>query len=144
MELRDRMHRSFGFESLIGTGPAHQRLLEQVRLAAASTAPVLILGEPGTGKRLVARAIHQAGKPPDQALVTVDCEALPAEVLEREIFVTSLPSGPTDESQPVRPGVLPASPRAGGRSQPGDRRDPGLAPRSPGQARRCRSTGGFA
>ena len=97
------MHRSFGFESLIGTGPAHQRLLEQVRLAGASTAPVLILGEPGTGKRLVARAIHQAGKPPDQAVVTVDCEALPAEVLERELFATSPPSGPTDESQPAGP-----------------------------------------
>ena len=50
-----------GFDSLLGSGPAHRRLLEQVRLAAGSTVPVLILGEPGTGKRHVARAIHQNG-----------------------------------------------------------------------------------
>ncbi len=103
MELRDRLHRSFGFESLIGTGPAHQRLLEQVRLAGASTAPVLILGEPGTGKRLVARAIHQAGSQRNQPFVPLDCEALPAEVLERELFAPSLPIGPTDDSQPAGP-----------------------------------------
>ena len=61
MELRDRLHRAYGIESLIGTGPAHERLLEQVRLAAASRVPVLIVGEPGTGKRLVARTIHHMG-----------------------------------------------------------------------------------
>ena len=60
---------SFGFESLIGTGPAHRRLLEQVRLAAASAIPVLILGEPGTGKRLVARTIHHLGANRNRPLV---------------------------------------------------------------------------
>ena len=103
MELRDRLHRSFGMDSLIGTGPAHQRLLEQVRLAGTTTAPVLIRGEPGTGKRLVARAIHQAGSQRNRSILPLDCEALPADLLERELFAQSLPSGPIDDPQPSGP-----------------------------------------
>ena len=82
-------------------GPGAPAIARAGAAGGASTAPVLILGEPGTGKRLVARAIHQAGKQPERAVVTVDCEALPAEALERELFATSPPSGPTDESQPA-------------------------------------------
>src|SRR5437773_7650179 len=55
LEIRRRLQERYGLDSLIGFGPAHRRLLEQVRLAAASTVPVLIVGEPGTGKRHVAR-----------------------------------------------------------------------------------------
>ena len=69
-----------------GFGPSHRRLLDQVRLAAASTTPVLIVGEPGTGKRQVARTIHQNGPGRQQPLVPFDCEALPVEILERELF----------------------------------------------------------
>jgi PAS domain S-box-containing protein len=86
MRLRDRLHRSFGLESLIGAGPAHRRLLEQVRLASASTIPVLIVGEPGTGKRTVARTIHHLGANRNQPLVPLDCEALPFDILEGELF----------------------------------------------------------
>ena len=76
----------YGFDSLVGFGPSHRRLLDQVRLAAASTTPVLIVGEAGTGKRQVARTIHQNGPGRQQPLVPFDCEALPAEILERELF----------------------------------------------------------
>ena len=86
MRLRDQLHRAFGFESLIGAGPAHRRLLEQVRLAAASTIPVLIVGEPGTGKRMVARTIHHLGANRNRPLVPLDCEALPFDMLEGELF----------------------------------------------------------
>ena len=77
---------AIGFDSLVGFGPSHRRLLDQVRLAAASTTPVLIVGEPGTGKRQVARTIHQNGPGRSSRLVPFDCEALPAEILERELF----------------------------------------------------------
>lgn len=86
LEVRNRLFERHGFDSLIGAGPAHRRLLEQIRAAAATTVPVLIAGEPGTGKRLVARSIHQIGPAPQAPLVPFDCAALPAEVLERELF----------------------------------------------------------
>jgi PAS domain S-box-containing protein len=96
MELRERLHQAFRCETLIGTGPAHRRLLEQVRLAAASTAAVLIVGEPGTGKRLVARTIHYLGSGRHHPLVPIDCEALPAEVIERELFDSRLQAERSD------------------------------------------------
>lgn len=86
MRLRDQLHHAFSVESLIGAGPAHRRLLEQVRLAAASTIPVLIVGEPGTGKRMVARTIHHLGTNRNRPLVPLDCEALPFDMLEGELF----------------------------------------------------------
>jgi DNA-binding NtrC family response regulator len=89
LELRRQLHKVAGFDTLLGLGPAHRRLLEQVGLAAVSTAPVLLFGEPGTGKRHVARAIHQNGPGRSRPLVSFDSEALPAEVLERELFAAS-------------------------------------------------------
>jgi len=86
LEIRLQLQKQSGFDSLIGFGPSHRRLLDQVRLAAASTTPVLIVGEPGTGKRQVARAIHQKGSGRLQPLIPFDCESLPAEILERELF----------------------------------------------------------
>ena len=92
LETRRRLHRDMGFDSLLGSGPAHRRLLEQVRLAAADTIPVLILGEEGTGKGHVARVIHQNGPGRNQPIVPFDSESLPADVLTRELF--GLASGP--------------------------------------------------
>jgi DNA-binding NtrC family response regulator len=69
-------------------------LLEQVRLAADTSAPVLIVGAPGTGKRLVARAIHQMSAGRNQPLIPFDSEALPAEILERELFAALKDSDP--------------------------------------------------
>jgi DNA-binding NtrC family response regulator len=86
LEVRRAFYKDHGFDGLIGTGPFHRRLLDQVRLAAASTMPVLIAGEPGTGKRHVARIIHQQSPNCQQPLIPVDCEALPTEILERDLF----------------------------------------------------------
>ncbi len=86
MELRDRSLSRFGVDSLIGRGPAHGRLLDQVTTAAVSTAPVLIVGESGTGKRHVARTIHQSGPRKKSPIIPFDCEALPPDVIERELF----------------------------------------------------------
>jgi DNA-binding NtrC family response regulator len=86
LEIRQQLQKRIGFDSLVGFGPSHRRLLEQVRLAAGSTTPLLIVGESGTGKRQVARAIHENGAARHQPLVPFDCEALPAEILDRELF----------------------------------------------------------
>src|SRR5580704_14658207 len=84
LETRRRLQNQYGFDSLIGFGPSHRRLLDQVRLAVASKTPVLIVGEAGTGKQQVARTIHQHGPGRHWPLVAFDCESLPAEILERE------------------------------------------------------------
>jgi transcriptional regulator with GAF, ATPase, and Fis domain len=86
MEVRNRLQGRHGFDNLIGRGPAHRRLLDQVAAAAATTVPALLVGEAGTGKRTVARTIHQQGPRPQAPLVPFDCAALPAEVLERDLF----------------------------------------------------------
>jgi DNA-binding NtrC family response regulator len=91
LEIRRRLQEFYGLDSLIGFGPAHQRLLDQVRLAAGSGVPVLIVGERGTGKRQVARTIHQQGPGRQRPLIAFDCEVLPAELLERELFGASDP-----------------------------------------------------
>ena len=101
LEVRRQLRKQSGFDSLIGFGPSHRRLLDQARLAAASTTPVLIVGEPGTGKRQVARAIHKNGSGRQQPLIPFDCESLPAEILERELFGIerlALPDGAMTES----------------------------------------------
>jgi DNA-binding NtrC family response regulator len=86
LEVRNRLHGRYGFDNLVGRGPAHRRLLDQVAAAAATMVPVLIVGESGTGKRLLARTIHQQGPRANSPLLPFDCAALPAEVLKRELF----------------------------------------------------------
>jgi DNA-binding NtrC family response regulator len=100
LQARHRLQQSFGVESLIGTGPAHRRVLEQVRLAAITSAPVLLVGEPGTGKRLVASTIHHLGAGRDRPLVPFDCQALPADLLERELFFPGRTAKAQDATAP--------------------------------------------
>ncbi len=93
LEVRARLGRRFGVDSLIGRGPAHRRLLDQVRAAGASGASALIVGEVGTGKRTVARTIHALGPTHQAPLLPLDCAALPPEILGRHLF------GPEDEDE---------------------------------------------
>lgn len=86
LQVRERLLQRHGFDGLIGAGAIHRRLIDQISTAARNSVPVLIVGEPGTGKRTVARIIHQQGTHPHAPLLPIDCAALPAEVLERELF----------------------------------------------------------
>ena len=115
LEIRRQLHRQAGFDSLLGSGPAHRRLLEQVRLAADSTVPVLILGEAGTGKRHVARVIHQNGPGRNGPFIPFDAEALPAEMLENELFAApGVTDSPAPEESPARASGRPRSVFAAG------------------------------
>lgn len=71
---------------IVGTSPALTRLRDLVCRIAPTQIPVLVLGPSGTGKELVARALHDGGPRRDQPFVTVHCGAIPAELLESELF----------------------------------------------------------
>ncbi|TMH69676.1 MAG: sigma-54-dependent Fis family transcriptional regulator [Betaproteobacteria bacterium] len=71
---------------MVGDSPAARRLREQIAQVAPTDSTVLIQGETGTGKELVARAIHEASRRRERALVTVNCAALPRELVESELF----------------------------------------------------------
>jgi len=84
-ENRELRHR-LGKHELIGSGPSMARLVAQIERVAASETRVCILGETGTGKELVARAIHEKSARRENAFVTLNCAAVPAELIESELF----------------------------------------------------------
>src|SRR5689334_20415070 len=74
------------FEEIIGDSPALEQVLEQVELVAPTDASVLILGETGTGKELIARAIHSASARHGRPFIKLNCAAIPLDLLESELF----------------------------------------------------------
>jgi formate hydrogenlyase transcriptional activator len=84
--LEEELHAESGFEDIIGENPDLKRVLGQVETVAATEATVLILGETGTGKDLIARAIHQLSSRRQRALVKLNCAAIPTGLLESELF----------------------------------------------------------
>jgi PAS domain-containing protein len=80
------VRRARGFDEIVGTTPVLAHVLDQIQQVATTKAPVLILGETGTGKELVARAIHDNSPRRGRPLVTVNCAALPAGLIESELF----------------------------------------------------------
>ena len=84
--LRRELRQLGSFGRLIGTTPSMQELFHQIELAAPSTASVLIYGASGTGKELVARAIHDMSPRKSAPFVPINCSAIPATLLESELF----------------------------------------------------------
>jgi DNA-binding NtrC family response regulator len=84
-ENRELKHK-LGKHELVGSGPAMKKLLAEIDRVAASETRVCILGETGTGKELVARAIHQKSPRHDAPFITLNCAAVPAELIESELF----------------------------------------------------------
>jgi DNA-binding NtrC family response regulator len=75
-----------GFGALVGSSPAMQSIFERIRQVAPTMGTVLITGPSGTGKELVAQAIHQNSSRSDRKMVTINCTAIPENVLESELF----------------------------------------------------------
>ncbi len=84
--LRQEIELSHGFDEIVGESKAVLRSLQLVEQVAPTRTPVLIMGETGTGKELVARAIHELSDRCDRPLVKVNCAALPANLIESELF----------------------------------------------------------
>jgi two-component system, NtrC family, response regulator AtoC len=81
-ELQDKYH----YSNLVGSSTAMQNIYRLIGVVAQKTSTVLIEGETGTGKELIARAIHYNGPRKDQPLVSVNCGAIPSNLLEDELF----------------------------------------------------------
>lgn len=94
-ELNRRLDEQYGFEGLIGNSPPMRDLIERLRRIAPTDATVLIEGETGTGKELVAQAIHQNSPRKNRHFVGLNCAALSEHILEGELF-GSVPGAFTD------------------------------------------------
>ncbi|HEV2351373.1 MAG TPA: sigma 54-interacting transcriptional regulator [Terriglobia bacterium] len=84
--LTEEILTEHNFEEIIGESPALKRVLQQVEIVAPTDSTVLILGETGTGKELIARAIHNLSSRRDRTFVKVNCAAIPLGLLESELF----------------------------------------------------------
>ena len=84
--LREEIQSQHNFEEIIGAGAGLRRLLDQVRQVAPTDATALILGETGTGKELIARAIHSVSRRADRPLIKINCAALSPGLIESELF----------------------------------------------------------
>jgi DNA-binding NtrC family response regulator len=84
--LQSQLRSRYRFESVVGTSAALREVLEVVGKVAETDSTVLITGESGTGKELIARAIHYNSPRAERMLVTVNCGAIPEELLESELF----------------------------------------------------------
>jgi transcriptional regulator with GAF, ATPase, and Fis domain len=84
--LREEVEQASMFEEIVGDSPALAALLSRVSKVAGSDSTVLITGETGTGKELVARAIHRRSRRPSRAFVAVNCAAIPRDLVASELF----------------------------------------------------------
>jgi len=84
--LRKQLDEKYGFSNIIGTGRAMKRIFELVDTIAGLSSTILIQGETGTGKELIAKAIHFNSPRKDQKLVSINCGAIPENLLESELF----------------------------------------------------------
>jgi formate hydrogenlyase transcriptional activator len=86
LALREQIDRDSMFEEIVGSSEALRKVLRQVSKVAPSDSTVLILGETGTGKELIARAIHKSSSRRERAFIGVNCSAIPPSLIASELF----------------------------------------------------------
>jgi formate hydrogenlyase transcriptional activator len=86
LNFEDEVHSEQHFEEIVGRSEALQYALREVEVVAPTDSGVLILGETGTGKELVARAIHNLSARRDRPFIKLNCAAIPSGLLESELF----------------------------------------------------------
>lgn len=101
--LRDEMQEKYGFTDIISRSSSMSEALEKIHSACSNSSPVLLCGEKGTGKEVVARTIHKNGMQKDGPFVPFGCEDTPPELLEIELF------GRMEQGREQYPGVFAAA-----------------------------------
>src|SRR6202790_2243034 len=86
LALREEIDQTFMFEEIVGSSPALQTVLSSVVKVAPTDSTVLITGETGTGKELIARAIHKHSRRSGQAFISVNCASIPSSLIASELF----------------------------------------------------------
>ncbi len=84
--LRERLQEKFSFGQIVGASRGMQEVLHHLSLVAPTRSSVLIVGESGTGKELIANALHQNSPRRDSRFLPINCAAIPADILESELF----------------------------------------------------------
>jgi DNA-binding NtrC family response regulator len=84
--LRKQIERDYDFSRIIGESPAMRKIINEVRKIADARSNVLLLGETGTGKELIARAIHYNSSRADNPFIPINCSAIPENLIESELF----------------------------------------------------------
>lgn len=85
-QLKEQIKKNYNFTEIVGSGPEMQQVYDLMNLVSPSASTVMITGETGTGKELIARAIHNASPRKDKVMIKVNCAALPANLIESELF----------------------------------------------------------
>jgi formate hydrogenlyase transcriptional activator len=86
LALREQIDQAFMFEEIVGASPALQTVLSSIVKVAPTDSTVLITGETGTGKELIARAIHKHSQRSGQAFISVNCASIPSSLIASELF----------------------------------------------------------
>jgi PAS domain S-box-containing protein len=86
LALKEEIDRAFMFEEIVGASPALQTVLSSIVKVAPTDSTVLITGETGTGKELIARAIHRRSQRSSQAFISVNCASIPSSLIASELF----------------------------------------------------------
>jgi transcriptional regulator with GAF, ATPase, and Fis domain len=86
VHLKEEIRTIYNASDIVGNGPEMQRVYDMISLVAPSNSTVLLLGETGTGKELMARALHNSSPRKERLMVKVNCAALPANLIESELF----------------------------------------------------------
>src|SRR6267378_912890 len=86
LALREQIDQAFMFEEIVGASPALQNVLSSIVKVAPTDSTVLITGETGTGKELIARAIHEHSQRSGQAFISVNCASIPSSLIASELF----------------------------------------------------------
>src|SRR5256886_15771749 len=86
LALREQIDHAFMFEEIVGASPALQTVLSSIVKVAPTDSTVLITGETGTGKELIARAVHKHSQRSGQAFISVNCASIPSSLIASELF----------------------------------------------------------
>lgn len=84
--LKEELQNSHDFEEIVGDAPVMKKVFRNIEMVASTDSTVLLTGETGTGKELLARAIHQISERKDRVMIKINCGALPAGLVESELF----------------------------------------------------------